>query len=61
MTKKIEKPTSVRFKEDELEILEIASKLSFNEKKHRKNYSVSSFVKESALNRAKRIIARANR
>ena len=46
--------------EEERSIIEQASKITFDRKKHRKNYGASSFVKESALNRAKRLIAKAS-
>ena len=53
------KPMSVRLNKKEKLLIEEATKFAYDEDKHRKNYSESSFVKESALNRAKRIIAKA--
>ena len=42
-------------------ILDKAAKIAYNKDKHRKNYSAGSFAKESALNRAKRLIAKADK
>ncbi len=56
-----EKPTSVRLNKEELELISKASKIAFDKDKHRKNYAESSFIKESALNRAKRLVAKANK
>jgi len=47
--------------DQDLAILEEAAKLTYNKEKHRKNYSAGSFARESALNRAKRIIAKASK
>ena len=41
---------------DDLEIIKKAAKASYNKKKHRKDYGVSAYMKESALNRAKRVL-----
>lgn len=41
-------------------IIEEGAKLAKTDK-HRKNYSAGSFAKESALNRAKRLIAQSNK
>ena len=40
----------------DLETIQEAAKLAYNETKHRKDYGVSAYLKESALNRAKRLL-----
>ena len=55
------KPMSVRLNKKEKLLIEDATKLAYDEDKHRKNYAESSFVKESALNRAKRLIAKSSK
>ena len=45
---------------EERAILDQAAKLAKTDK-HRKNYSAGSFARESALNRAKRILAKASK
>ena len=56
-----EKPTSVRFTYKELALLKKASELTYDEEIHRKNYSISSFVHDSALSRAKRVVSQASK
>jgi len=46
---------TIKITDEELEMIKKASKAVFDPKKHRKDYGVSGFLKESAINRAKRI------
>ena len=45
-----------KIKREDLELIREAAKVAYNEKKHRKDYGISAFFKESALNRAKRLL-----
>lgn len=47
---------TIKIAPSELEIIRKTAKLTYNSKKHRKNYGVSAFMKESSLNRAKRVM-----
>ena len=50
------KTFTMKIKEKELEIIREAAKIAYDPEKHRKDYGVSMFLKESALNRAKRLL-----
>ena len=50
------KTYTIKITDSDLETIRKASKVAYNEKKHRKDYGVSAFLKESALNRAKRLL-----
>ena len=41
---------------EDLEMIREAAKLAYDPKKHRKDYGVSAFLKETALRRAKRLL-----
>ncbi len=47
---------TIKIKKEDLEMIREAAKISYNEKKHRKDYGISAFLKESAINRAKRLL-----
>jgi len=47
---------TLRLNKEEVELLDKAAKKNFNPDKHRKNYGIGSFLKESAIARAKRIL-----
>ncbi len=47
---------TIKIKPYELELIREAAKKAYDPKKHRKNYGVSGFLKESALKRASRIL-----
>jgi len=46
---------TIKIKKEELEAIREAARMAYDPKKHRKDYGVSAFMKESALNRAKRL------
>lgn len=45
----------MKITEVDLETLREAAKKAYNPKKHRKDYGVSAFIKETCLRRAKRL------
>jgi len=47
---------TLQIKVDDLNTIKKAAKVAYNEKKHRKDYGISAYLKESALNRAKRLL-----
>ena len=47
---------TIKISKEDLEIIKLAAKASYNEDKHRKDYGYSMYMKESALNRAKRLL-----
>lgn len=46
---------NMKITEVDLETLREAAKKAYNPKKHRKDYGVSAFIKETCLRRAKRL------
>lgn len=49
---------TLKIKSSELKKIREAAKLAYNPKKHRADYGVSAYLKESALNRADRALKR---
>lgn len=47
---------TIRISEEDFETINKAVKVSYDEKKHRKNYGYGAYMKESSLNRAKKLI-----
>ena len=52
----MKKMITLQIKLEDLETIKKAAKKAYNEKKHRKDYGVSAYLKESALNRARRLL-----
>lgn len=47
---------NIKIKEEDFEIIKEAAKKAYNKNKHRKDYGYGAYMKESALNRAKRLL-----
>lgn len=47
---------TIKIEEEDLELLKKAASVAYNKEKHIKRYGYGSFMKEVALNRAKKIL-----
>lgn len=47
---------NIKIREEDFEIIKEAAKKAYNKDKHRKDYGYGAYMKESSLNRAKRLL-----
>lgn len=50
------KKLTIKIRDEDYETFMRAAQVAYDENKHRKDYGISMYIKESALNRAKRLL-----